>query len=146
MSENAHPGFGVLLYRGDDANPQGFEIVGEIGDLSGPNLKRNILDGTDQQSPGGFMEKIAGLGDGGELSSTINFRPESRSHYNLVQDLRGGQPRNFRVSYPVTGKWGFKLRGIVVELNTKAQIKDKLTADLKIAVTGKPDFVEDVTA
>lgn len=138
MSEKAKPGYGTLVHRGNGASPEAFEVLGEVGDIKGPNLDSEELDGTDQQSLGGFKEKVQGLRDGGTISFQINWLPETQSHQNLFADYYSGIPHTYRITFKGAGAFRFVCRAFVKSLPVESVIKGKRTSSVTLTVTGKP--------
>lgn len=72
-------GRGTLLQMGDGGSPEVFATVGNVASVNGPNETMTMLDGTHLGS-GDFMEKIAGMKDGGQVSLNVHYDPTNATH------------------------------------------------------------------
>lgn len=72
-------GRGALLQMGDAGSPEIFTSIANIANSTGPNESMTMLDGTHLAS-GEFMEKIAGMKDGGQVTLTCHFDPTNATH------------------------------------------------------------------
>src|SRR5436190_11500845 len=70
---NAVNAFGTLLKRNGTT-------IGEVTDLSGPEISRDNIEVTHHQSPSAYREFMKGLKDAGEFSCTINYIPTNSTH------------------------------------------------------------------
>jgi len=128
--------FGIALKRGDGATPtETFTAIGSVHDVKGPEIKRDTYDVTAHDSANGWREFIGGLKDAGEVSITVNYNPSV--HDVLVADFEDTAPRNYKMVFPqALGEWALRL--ILSEFSQEAPVDDKLSAELKFKVSGKP--------
>jgi predicted secreted protein len=128
--------FGIALKRGDGVTPtEAFVAIGSVYDLKGPEIKRDTYDVTAHDSANGWREFIGGLKDAGEVTISINYDPTK--HDVLVADFEDTAPRNYQMVFPQSlGEWDLKL--ILTEFSQQAPSDDKLSAELKFKVSGKP--------
>jgi predicted secreted protein len=129
-------GFGIALKRGDGAaGTEAFTAIGSVYDLKGPEIKRDTYDVTAHDSANGWREFIGGLKDAGEVTISVNYDPTV--HDVLVADFEDTAPRNYKMVFPqALGEWDLKL--ILTEFSQEAPSDDKLSAELKFKVSGKP--------
>jgi predicted secreted protein len=129
-------GFGIALKRGDGAaGTEAFTAIGSVYDLKGPEIKRDTYDVTAHDSVNGWREFIGGLKDAGEVTISVNYDPTV--HDVLVADFEDTAPRNYKMVFPqALGEWDLKL--ILTEFSQEAPSDDKLSAELKFKVSGKP--------
>jgi len=134
-------GHGTQFLRGDGGDPEVFVAIGEVTDITGPEMERETIDVTSHDSPDGYREHIGGLKDGGEVSFEVNYDPDL--HNILEGDFADSQPRNYKIQLPATpgGAWVFG--GFITSMNLSFPMEDKITAALTFKVTGKPEFEED---
>jgi predicted secreted protein len=128
--------FGIALKRGDGVTPtEGFVAIGKVSDVKGPEIKRDTYDVTAHDSANGWREFIGGLKDAGEVTITVNYDPSV--HDVLIQDFEDVKPRNYKLVFPqALGEWDLAL--ILTEFSQEAPVDDKLSAELKFKVSGKP--------
>ncbi|MEU0245171.1 phage tail tube protein [Streptomyces sp. NPDC006235] len=133
--------FGIALKRGDGAPTEAFVTIGKVTGVNGPEIERETYDVTAHDSVDGWREFIGGLKDAGEVSINLNYDP--RVHDDLVADFEDTKPRNYRMVFPNgIGQWDLKL--ILSGFSQEAPVDDKLSAELKFKVSGKPVIVEGV--
>lgn len=133
-------GFGTLFQRATTLVPGTvFETIANVTSIGGPSRSRETIDVTAHDSPGGWMEFIGGLKDGGEISLDLNYDPAEATH-DLDDDFDDADPRNYRiVILPGTDDehtWTFK--GILTGLEDEFPYDDKMGRSMTVKVTGKP--------
>jgi predicted secreted protein len=131
--------FGIKLKRSDMATPTAsFVELANVTSVSGPEIERETYDVTAHDSLNGWREFIGGLKDGGEVSLNVNYDP--RKHDVLVSDFEDTLPRDYKLTFPRTlGEWQIKL--ILSGFSQEAPVDDKLSAELKFKVSGKPTII-----
>jgi predicted secreted protein len=134
--------FGIALKRGDGVIPtEGFVAIGKVTGVNGPEIERETYDVTAHDSEDGWREFIGGLKDGGEVSINLNYDP--RVHDTLMADFEDTAPRNYQMVFPGgIGQWDLKL--ILNGFSQEAPVDEKLSAELKFKVSGKPAIVEEI--
>jgi len=140
-----HPSFGTLL-KWDPAGGTAYVAIGQVKDISGPDISRGDIDVTDHDSTLGWREFLPGLPDGGSLSFTIGFDPGNAAHgtaagTGLIGDFDrdGCTMPAFEMTLNLctgTGVWTFD--GYPNSMSFAASIEGENTADLSIKITGKP--------
>lgn len=75
MTTSARIGFGIKFQTGNGAAPEVFSDMAEVTNVTPPNMARDSIDATHEQSTNGWREFIAGLKDGGEVALELNFIP-----------------------------------------------------------------------
>jgi hypothetical protein len=129
--------FGTLLKRGDGATPEVFTTIAEVGDIDGPKLKTTMEDATTQSSTGGFEEQIPTVKSLGEIKFPVNFVPTEGTHSyssGLIKDWNNKTRRHWQMVFPDSTVWPFT--AYVVEIDIKAEVKNKLSADITLGITG----------
>lgn len=130
---------GVQLQMGDGATPtENFTAIAHIGDISGPNLQMDTVEVTNHGSPA--KEFVPTLEDGGEITLPINWDPAETTHKNaaggLSYALKQKAKKNWKIVYPDDAASVISFAGYVVGFDPKGPVAGKLTADIKIRVTG----------
>lgn len=138
--------FGTSLSRGD-GDPGGtgelFIALANITSLSGPSMSRDTIDVTAHDSPNKYMEFVASLIDGGEVTCDINWDP-SATHSGtntttvLMTDLEDTEPVNYEIAFPDGSKFAAAL--LITGFEFDADYDDKLAASLTWKVSGLPAF------
>lgn len=133
-------GFGTLFKRATTLSPGNtFETIANVTNISGPDRKRETIDVTAHDSPGGWMEFIGGLKDGGEVQLDINYDPAETTH-DLDDDFDDDAPRNYQiVILPGTDdEYTWTIKGVMTDLGDEFPYDDKMARSMTIKITGKP--------
>jgi predicted secreted protein len=118
-----------------------FTAIGNVTNVSGPEIERETYDVTAHDSVSGWREFIGGLKDGGEVSIEVNYDP--RKHDDLVADFEDAVPRDYKLVFPDgLGEWALKL--ILTGFSQEAPVDGQLSAELTFKVSGKPAITEGV--
>lgn len=130
MTTQAAIGHGIHFARGDGDEPEVFTNIAEVYQVTPPSLSRDPVQATHTDSPDAIHEYIAGMGDAGEASITMNFLPghatQGDSAGGLMNDWRTSHVGNYRITFPAGTTWTF--RGMVTGFETDAPIEDRMTA------------------
>jgi predicted secreted protein len=140
-ASNAILGFGALLKIGDGGGPETFTTVAEVRDVNGLNLSMDTHEVTQQTSPGGWKERIAGLLDAGTVTFTVNFLPNDATQgysTGLLRDMNNRTRRNFKVVFPNAGSTTWSFPAFVTSFQPKAPVNNPFTADVTLQVAGMP--------
>lgn len=133
-------GKGTALMRGNgDGPPETFTEIAEVGDVSSPEVTSDDVEVTNQQSPGGYLEHIAGLKDPGELQFDVNWLPSHVTHNattGMAADANSGLIRTWEIRFPDPAHTKVVFRARVKKFAPKAPVKDKMTASVALRVTG----------
>lgn len=136
----AQKGHGTLLEKGDGASPEVFTTIAEVLDIDGVKLGLEPLDATSHDSPDGWIERIGGLLDGGEVSFSVNLIADDPTHdetTGLESELVGRTKKNYQIV--VNGASGPKtisFAALVTSYEVKAPVEGKLTADITLTISG----------
>lgn len=136
-------GFGTQFRRATTLTPGTvFETIANVTNIGGPDRSRETIDVTAHDSPGGWMEFIGGLKDGGEISLDINYDPAELTH-DLDDDFDDDLARNYKVVIlPGTDdEYTWSLKGIMTNLSDEFPYDDKMARTMTIKVTGKPTLL-----
>ncbi len=138
MTTKAFSGQGLLVKIGTadaasvDAAGDSFLTIEEIMDVDGPSPTLTLIEATHLGSQ--FIERIAGLIDGGSLALQGNFIPNDAGQLECREALTGRQLRNFQVIFPTTLEPNqIDFKAFVTSMPTKVGANAK--ADLSINLT-----------
>lgn len=137
MATEATIGHGTLFKRGNaDGPPETFTALGEILDISGPDMTKDTIDATHMASTDRYREFISGLRDGGEVTVTCNFVPGGTTIANALTDFQADVPRSYQILWEDGSDLTFEahMTGPAVT----APLDDKMSATFTYKVTGKP--------
>lgn len=130
--------FGTLFKVGDGATPtETFATVAEVGDIDGPDMSLATEEVTNHGSVDGWDEFIGTILSGGEVGMPINYVPTEATHNmttGLQADMINKTRRNFQLVFPDSS--GYQFAALVTGFKSKAPVKGKLSADIKLKISG----------
>lgn len=136
---NAKTGPGFLLSKGDGAVPEVFTTIGEVGDISGPGLKVDTDDVTNQSSPGGVEEIVPTIARTEDVTFPVNLNIDDPTHdqnTGLLADAENRALRNFRLGLKTGTKYA-AFSAYVIGFKFMAPVKGALKADITLKPTGQ---------
>lgn len=135
MATQAKLGAGTQLKVGDGATPEVFTLIDEVKDMTGPTITLPEVDVSNMDSTAD--EYIGGLPNSGAIQFSVNFNPTNSRHTQLMSDSTSGTKRNYQVRYPqFSPAKTFSFAGIVTKFDIKTQVKNAITADCSIRISG----------
>lgn len=135
---DAKIGFGAILRYW---NGSGYTAVAERVDISGPSFTRDAVDATHMDSPNGWMEFLAGLKDGGEITLEGNYLPGNASHNasaGVLSLFVSGALTNWQLVFPDAGATTWTLPAIVTGFEPNTPNADKMTFSVTLKLSGEP--------
>jgi len=125
--------FGTILTWGG-------EPLLELDSITGPSITVDTIDVSSHDSPNGFREFVAGMGDGGEVTFDGNLLPgDDDGQMNFLRDLTAKEERAVTVSAP-DNSIVFTFQGIATAWSPSFPYDGKLAFSATIKITGKPTF------
>lgn len=138
MTETGIKAFGTKFQRGDGGNPEVFQDIALVGDITPPGLEADSIDMTTHDSPHGYRQYVQGLKDGGEVSIELKFVPSEETHVLLLNDYEEGKNRKYRIVFPDENNTTWEFEAHITGFEPDAPVEDELTASVTLKVTGKP--------
>ena len=127
--------------REDPVDSGTFVPVAEVKSINGPTQSRDAVEATHLESDDDHTEYVPGVAEGGEVSLTLNFRPEHTSQgasSGLYKDFQDGTFRNWQIAFPqFAGTPTLRLAGFLTGWEPSIATKDLLTVAVKLKVSGK---------
>ena len=147
----AHAAFGTIIAYGNGEIPsEEFTKIGRVKDIKGPDMKRDTIDVTNHDSPGGMKQFLASLADGGEVTFSVEFDPTDPSHdqdTGLMYLMGRKVTTNFEIIFPIestNGFWGLTFPGLLTGMSPAMPVLGSLTSDVTIKVAGAVELVDDL--
>lgn len=134
--------FGTQFLRGNGATPtETFTAIANVTNIGGPDRSRETIDVTAHDSPGGWMEFIGGLKNGGEISLDLNYDPRETTH-DLDDDFDDAEPRNYQIILlpGSADEHTWSISGVMTGLGDEFPYDDKMGRTVTIKVSGKPEL------
>lgn len=142
MSEYA--AFGTLLQIGDSTvqATANYTTIAQVQDISGPSLALNTDDVTAHDSTGGWMEFVATVKDGGEVTFDIVYDPAGTTHKNasggLLYELDQKTAKAYKVVFTDTASTAWTFNAFVTAFEPGEPVDGKLSASVTLKITGQP--------
>ena len=135
MTTQASIGYGAVF---ELHNGVGFEAIGEVTNLTPPNVSVDAVDATHTESEGAAREFIAGLVDYGEIKIEMNLVAGEASDALIRSTMIARAAVQWRITFPGGPSPSNQAvgSGILTGYETEAPLDDKMTANLTIKVTG----------
>ena len=135
-------GFSVTLHW-DPAGGTAYSTIGQIMDINGPEVSRDEIEVTTRDSTEYWMEFIKGMKNGGNVTFGVVLDLSLATHgtasTGILSDFQNeGTIPAFKLNFPQSRQCTFD--GFFTAFPPAAPMKDALTADLTVKVTGKPAF------
>lgn len=139
MTTSARIGYGTLFQTGNGSSPETWTTFGEVTNVTPPNISRDSIDASHEQSFGAYREFIAGMTDGGEVSIEFNLVPGGAGATALMAefDLQGtSAQKSRRIYFPDGSTWEFE--AFLTGFQSESPLDDKMTGTATFKITGKP--------
>jgi len=113
--------------------------IAEILNISGPNIKVDMIDMTSHDSASAFREFVAGLRDGGEVAIEGNFIPgDTDGIIAFITDLQAGTKREVIITGPTAAAFTWTFDALGTDFSPTAPHDGKLGFTATLKVTGVP--------
>ena len=96
----AQIGYATLLQLGNGSSPQTFSTIAEVKSIDGFGFTAAEVDATHMESPGGYVERVAGLKDGDTVTFVLNMIRANAIQTKVVWDAN--VRRDFQLNFPST--------------------------------------------
>lgn len=151
----AQPAMNTLIKFGDGGSPELFNIVANVGDITGPSMSAAIVDVTSHSTGVPWRQKIPTLLDSGSLTFPLFFVPSSDGPsggiigHNAISGImklfidRGqngiaGDPINMQVVFPDVPATTYHLQGFITNFVLHEAVADVIKGDITLTLTGEP--------
>lgn len=137
----ALPGFGTL-FQIDPTGGTTYATIAEIVNVGDVGGEADDYEASHMESPGGWVEKVRGMIDGGSVSLELNYVPASASQQGLSDQLAVFQNQNssFRIVLPTTPSLSITFGGYIKTFRPNIQSRAKMTLSVVITVSGPISF------
>src|SRR6266849_2425710 len=136
MATVAVAGPGFLLDYEDPDVPGTFIHVLQCRDIDGPTESTDFVDITNQDSTGGFKEKIPTLQDGGQVTVEVVGNPDEATQRDVADLKHNKILTRWRIRYPGTVEWVTVFSAYVRTWGFKYAYAGLFTRQLGLEVTG----------
>jgi len=117
-------------------NGTSYVTVAEVIAITPPQLTRDAVEATHQQSTNGWREYINGWKDGGEPSVTVNYVPSATDP--LLAAFHASTVNQFRITHP--GVLTCTFTAVITGFSPETPIDDRMTVTLDFKTSGQPVY------
>jgi predicted secreted protein len=117
--------------------------IGQIQDISGPDISTDTDEITNHSSPGGVEEFIATIKRVGEITFPLVFNSADASHGSTAGLIKAWEDRSldeYVMTYPDGSMWEFS--AYVTGLSMSAPVDGHLSADVTLRIALEPNFTD----
>ncbi len=143
MASNAWWVYGSKFKMGDGATSETFTEVAEVKDITGPNLTRESIDTTSQDSADGYREYIPGWRDGDTITVQANWLPSNStqdSTTGMLSHFNDNANHNYRIVTPSAVGITVSLTGHITNMPFSLPMTEQGQVEFQIKISGKPTF------
>lgn len=122
-------------------NGSAFVALGDVVSIAHTGMSREVLDSSTMDDSNYFRTFISGRADPGEIAVELNLIDSDTGHEALRDQLVDGAVSDaldqFQIEFPSSGtNWEFT--GFLVSFEQTFNDGEKITASIKIKLSGKP--------
>ena len=136
---------GVTLSLSDMAGTPTFNAIGQIVEITPPNISRGVTPVPDHDDSGGIPFYADALYDGGEVTFTVKHDPALSTH-DATDGIRAamidGNTRDWRIVLPDTGSTQYDFAGFVVAWNPAAMPVNEGVKMLSVTIKVDGDITD----
>jgi len=140
ISAIAQPSINTYLYIGDGASPEGFTLVANVGDITGPGFSAAIVDVTSHSNPTPWREKITTLLDAGQVSFKLYFIPGDTGHQKLMKTFINRTFNDYKIVYPDPAHSTMLFSAYTGKFAITTTVAGVMEAAVTFEVVGQPTF------
>lgn len=132
----ATAGVGAQFKRSaDDSSGSTYTAIGEVNNITGPNMSRETIDTTALDTAGGYRTFIPSFRDAGEINLDLNF--DRDNYISFKDDFESSDLVYYQIVFPDTGATTFEFSGYVTGLSNAIPKDDKITVTATIKISGQ---------
>lgn len=114
--------------------------LGQVRNISGPNVDFDDVDTTTLDSSSNFRTYIPGLGNPGEVTMSLAYSSTVTSHKRLAYYMGQRQSKTFTFYPNSTAGDADAFSAYVKGMSREVPLDDLITADVTLKVSGKPGY------
>ena len=140
-ASNAWWAYGSTFKLGDGATSESFTAVAEVLDISGPDMTRDSIQITNQDSDDGSREYLPGWRDGGTVSFDANWLPSNATQdgsTGLLSHYEDDDNHNYQIVTPTAVGKTISFAGHVVGMPPSLPFQEQAKINFSIKLSGKP--------
>jgi predicted secreted protein len=142
MTTSGFWSYGSALQLGDGGTPETFATIAEVKDITPPQLERDSIEMTSQDSSDGYREFIPGWRDGTELTFECNWLPSNTTHdktTGMLADFNDNVNHNWKLILP-DSVLTITFAGHITAFNGDLPLEEGANLSITVKISGKPVF------
>ena len=139
MTSSAFWPYGTTIKIGDDGTSETFTAIAEVKDITPPQMSKDSIEVTSQDSTSGFREFIPGWKDAGEVSFEANWLPNAATHdgtTGLLASFNDDLNHNWLIVLPTAVSITLAFTGHVTNFEPDLPMEDGAGLSATIKLTG----------
>lgn len=136
----AQPSINTLLKLGNGASPQVYQVVANVGDITGPGYAGAVVDVTSHSTSVPWRQKIVTLLDAGQISCKLYFIPGDLGHQTLFNQFTQRTLQGYQLSYPDTNHSTVTFNAYISKFSITATVAGVIEAAVTFDVVSEPSF------
>lgn len=150
----AQPAINTLFKIGNQGSPQTFNVIANVGDLTGPTMSGNVVDVTSHSTGNPWRQKIVTLLDNGDVTLPLFFIPSSSGSdgqsntpfghngtNGLLAVFTARQLREYSITFPDAAATTWYMQGYITKFSMTAPVAGVLTSSTTFTMTTEPILV-----
>lgn len=117
-----------------------YVALGELYEVTPPSQTLETVDATHHTSPDGYRERIPSMLSAGTVNASIVYDPDSSEYDAVVGYMNAKTLKSWRIAVPGSAEV-CQFSAYVTAITPATPREDKMTYDLELTITGKPDWV-----
>lgn len=150
----AQPAINTLFKIANLGSPQTFNVIANVGDLTGPTMSGAVVDVTSHSNLNPWRSKIVTLLDNGDITLPLYFIPSSSGSDGQASTPEGHngtngllsvftqrQLREYSVTFPDAAATTWYMQGYITKFSMTAKVAGVLEATVTFTFTSEPILV-----
>ncbi len=149
----ATPAINTLLKIATAGSPQVYNVIANVGDLTGPTMNADVVDVTSHSTNSPWRQKIVCLLNPGEISLPLFFVPSSsgtntpntpfghNGTNGLLSIFTSRSLESYSLTFPDAAATTYYFQGYISNFSQTAPVAGVLTANITFTFTGEPILV-----
>lgn len=150
----AQPAINTLFKIANEGSPLTFNVVANVGDLTGPTMSGAVVDVTSHSTGNPWRQKIVTLLDNGDITLPLFFIPSSpgsdgqantpeghNGTNGLLSVFTQRQLREYALTFPDAAATTWYFQGYITKFSMTAKVAGVLEATCTFTFTNEPILV-----
>ena len=139
MASNAWWAYGSQFKLGDGEASETFTAVAEVKDITGPNLTRESIEVTNQDSTSGYKEFIPGWRDGDTVTIIANWLPSDTTQdgtTGMLSHFEDDDNHNYQIVTPTAVGFTISFAGHITNIPISLPLTEQGQVEFQVKISG----------